>query len=56
MTPNSILLQAFHTGEDIYSMVLQDVARAVLCECAVHFGIYFPGKSNMQLYAFTQLL
>lgn len=43
MTLNLMLLQASHTGEDICSMVLQDVAKAALCECAVDYGIYFPG-------------
>lgn len=44
MTLNFILLQVSHTGEDICSMVHQDVAKAALCECAVDYGIYSPGR------------
>lgn len=59
MAPNFILLQASRTGEDICSMVLQDVAKAALCECAVDYGVYSPSvlrSTNMQLNTFTQLL
>lgn len=37
-----ILLQAFHTGEDICSTVPQDVAKAALCECALDYDFYSP--------------
>lgn len=37
-----ILLQAFHTGEDICSTVPQDVAKAALCEFAVDNDFYSP--------------
>lgn len=40
MVLDLILLQAFHTGEDICSTVPQDVAKAALCECAVGYDLY----------------
>lgn len=55
--------QASHTGEDICCTVLQDVAKAALCECDVIDSIYSPECSrlstnmhtNMQLHTSTQL-
>lgn len=41
---NLIVLQASLTGEGICSMVLQDVAKAALCECAADYGIYSLGR------------
>lgn len=40
MVLDLILLQAFHTGEDICFTVPQDVAKAALCECAVGYDFF----------------